>query len=213
MPSNHLILCCPFLLLLSIFPNIRVFSDESALHIRWPRYWSISISPSIEYSGLISFRIDWFDLLAVQRLSRVLIIVWHLETISFSLVWSVILFFVLDVVRLAENQHKPFPKGSHVDNLWSQLSTVETSFFEALWKGREKERKRERKEERKKRRNSASIPLLLVGRWEWGTEYFVRKRKGKSVYFSSRLISESTNLFYSKPGPSTELVVSATTGF
>ena len=68
MPSNHLILCCPLLLLPSIFPTIRVFSDESVLHIRWPKYWSfnISISPSSEYSGLISFRIDWLDLLAVQ---------------------------------------------------------------------------------------------------------------------------------------------------
>ena len=67
-PSNHLILCCPLLLLPSIFPNIRVFSNESALCIRWPKYWSFnfSISPSNEYSGLISFRIDWFDLLAVQ---------------------------------------------------------------------------------------------------------------------------------------------------
>ena len=67
-PSNHLILCCPLLLLPSIFPNIRVFSNESALHIRWPKYWSFSfsISPSNEYSGLISLRIDWFDLLAVQ---------------------------------------------------------------------------------------------------------------------------------------------------
>ena len=68
MPSNHLILCCPLLLLPSIFPSIRVFSDESALCIRGPKYWSFSfsISPSNEYSGLISFRIDWFDLLAVQ---------------------------------------------------------------------------------------------------------------------------------------------------
>jgi len=68
MPSNHLILCCPLLLLPSIFSSIRVFSNESALHIRWPKYWSFSfsISPSNEYSGLISFRIDWFDLLAVQ---------------------------------------------------------------------------------------------------------------------------------------------------
>ena len=68
MPSNHLILCCPFLLLPSIFPSIRVFSIESVLHIRWPKCWSFSfsISPSNEYSGLISFRIDWFDLLAVQ---------------------------------------------------------------------------------------------------------------------------------------------------
>ena len=66
MPSNHLILCFPLLLLPSIFPSIRVFSDELALHIRWPKYWSFSISLSNEYLGLISFRIDWFDLLAVQ---------------------------------------------------------------------------------------------------------------------------------------------------
>ena len=68
MPSNHLILCCPFLLLPSIVPSVRIFSNESALRIRWPKYWSFSfsISPSNEYSGLISFRIDWFDLLAVQ---------------------------------------------------------------------------------------------------------------------------------------------------
>ena len=66
MLSNHLILCRPFLLLPSIFPNIRVFSSESALRIWWSKYWSFSISPSNEYSGLISFRIDWFDLLAVQ---------------------------------------------------------------------------------------------------------------------------------------------------
>ena len=65
MPSNHLILCCPLLLSPSVFPSIRVFSNESALHIRWPKYWSFSISSSNEYSGLISFRIDWFDLLAV----------------------------------------------------------------------------------------------------------------------------------------------------
>ena len=69
MPSNHLILCCPFLLLPSVFPSIRVFSNESVLHIRWPKYWSFSfsISPSDEYSGLISFRMDWLDLLAVQE--------------------------------------------------------------------------------------------------------------------------------------------------
>ena len=68
MPSNHLILCRPLLLLPPIPPNIRVFSNESALHIRWPNYWSFSfgISPSNEYSGLISFRMDWLDLLAVQ---------------------------------------------------------------------------------------------------------------------------------------------------
>ena len=68
MPSDHLILCRPLLLLPSIFPNIRVFSNESVLCIRWPKYWSFSfsISPSIEYSGLISFRMDCLDLLAVQ---------------------------------------------------------------------------------------------------------------------------------------------------
>ena len=68
MPSNHLILCRPLLFLPSIFPSIRVFSNESALHIRWPKYWSFSfsISPSNEHSGLISFRMDWLDLLAVQ---------------------------------------------------------------------------------------------------------------------------------------------------
>ena len=67
-PSNHLILCCPLLLLHLIFPSIRVFSNESVLHIRFPKYWSFcfNISPSSEYSGLISFRIDWFDLLEVQ---------------------------------------------------------------------------------------------------------------------------------------------------
>ena len=68
MPSNHLILCQPLLLLPSIFPSIRVFSNELALRIRWPKYWSFSynISPSNEHSGLISFRMDWLDLLAVQ---------------------------------------------------------------------------------------------------------------------------------------------------
>ena len=87
MPSNHLILCCPLLLLPSIFPSIRVFSNESALHIKWPKYWtfSLSISPSNEHPGLISFRIDWLDLLAVQGTLKSLLqhhsskasILWH----------------------------------------------------------------------------------------------------------------------------------------
>ena len=71
MPSNHLILCRPLLLLPSIFPSTSVFSNESVLHIRCPKDWSFNISPSDEYSGLISFRIDWFDLLAVKGLPRV----------------------------------------------------------------------------------------------------------------------------------------------
>ena len=87
MPSNHLLLCRPLLLLPSIFPSIRVFSGESVLHIRWLKYWSFrfSISPSNEYSGLISFRMDWFDLLAVQGTLKSLLqhhssktsILWH----------------------------------------------------------------------------------------------------------------------------------------
>ena len=86
-PSNHLILCLPLLLLPSVFPNIRVFSSESALHFRWPKVWgfSFSISPSNEHSGLISFRIDWFELLAVQGTLKSLIqhhslkapVLWH----------------------------------------------------------------------------------------------------------------------------------------
>ena len=75
MPSNHLIFCCPLLLLSSIFPSIRVFSSDLPLHIRWPKYWSFSFSnsPTNEYSGLVSFRIDWFDLPAVQRTLKSLI--------------------------------------------------------------------------------------------------------------------------------------------
>ena len=75
MPSNYLILCRPLLLLPSIFPSIRVFSNESVLHIRWPKYWSFSfsISPSNEYSGLISFRMDWFNLLAVKGMLKSLL--------------------------------------------------------------------------------------------------------------------------------------------
>ena len=75
MPSNHVILCHPLLLLPSIFPSIRVFSNKSVLHIRWPKYWSFSfsISPSNEYSGLISLRMDWLDLLAVQETLKTLL--------------------------------------------------------------------------------------------------------------------------------------------
>ena len=86
MPSNHLILYRPLLLLPSIFASIRVFSNESAHHIRWPKYWSFSfsISPSNEYSGLISFRIDWFDLLAVQGTLRSLL---QHHSLKVSVLW------------------------------------------------------------------------------------------------------------------------------
>ena len=94
MPSNHLTLCCPLLLLPSIFPSIRVFSNESVLHIRWPKDWSFnfSISPSNKYSGLISFRTDWLDLLAVQG---------TLKSLLHSSKWSVLQCSAFFVVQLS----------------------------------------------------------------------------------------------------------------
>ena len=93
MQSNHLILCHPLLLLPSVFPSIRVFSNESALHIRWPKYWSFSFSicPSNEYSRLISFRIDWFDLLAVQGTLKSLL---QQHSSKESILWCSALFMV-----------------------------------------------------------------------------------------------------------------------
>ena len=96
MPSNHLILCHPLLLLLSIFPSIKVFSNESALHITWPKYWSFSISPSNEHSGLIPFRIDWFDLLTIRGTLKSLLqhhsskasILWHSAFLMVQLLHS-----------------------------------------------------------------------------------------------------------------------------
>ena len=100
MPSYHFILCCPLLLLSSIFPCIRVFSSESALHIRWPKYWvfSFSVGHSSKYSGLISIRIDWFDLLVVHRTLKSLL-QYNLKNISssvLSLLYSPILTSVHD---------------------------------------------------------------------------------------------------------------------
>ena len=91
-PSNDLILCC-HLLLPSVFPSIRVFSNESVLHIRWPKYWSFSfnISPSIEYSGLISFRMDWLDLLAVQETLKSLL---QHHSSKASILWHSVFFIV-----------------------------------------------------------------------------------------------------------------------
>ena len=93
MPSNHLILCHPLLLLPAIFPNIRVFSNESALHIRWPKYWSFSfiVSPSNEHSGLISFRMDWLDLLAVQGTLKSLL---QHHSSEASILWCSVFFMV-----------------------------------------------------------------------------------------------------------------------
>ena len=93
MPSNHLILCRPFLLLLSIFPSIQVFSNESALRIRWPKYWSFSfnISPSNEHLGLISFTMDWLDLLVVQGTLKSLL--QHYSSKA-SILWRLAFFIV-----------------------------------------------------------------------------------------------------------------------
>ena len=97
MPSNHLVFCHPLLIMPSVFPSIRVFSNESFLLIRWPKYWSFSfsISPSNEYSGLISFRIDWFDLLAVQGTLQSLL---QYHSSKTSILWCSALFMVLFMV-------------------------------------------------------------------------------------------------------------------
>ena len=96
-PSNHLILCRPHLLLPSIFPSIRVFSNESVLHIKWPKDWSFifSISPSNEYSGLISFKMDWLDLLALQGTLKSLL--QHHKSISFSALYGISAFFMVQL--------------------------------------------------------------------------------------------------------------------
>ena len=93
MPSNHLIFCRPLLPRPSIFPSIRVFSDESVLHTRWPKYWSFSfsISPSTEYSGLISFRMDWLNLLAVQGILKSLL---QYHSSKASILWHSVFFMV-----------------------------------------------------------------------------------------------------------------------
>ena len=94
MLSNHLILYCPLHLLPVLFPSIRVFSNESALHIRLPKYWSFSISPSSEYSVLISFRTDWFDVLAVQGTFRSLL---QHHSLKVSILWCSAFFFTVQL--------------------------------------------------------------------------------------------------------------------
>ena len=145
MPSNHLILCHPLLLLPSVFPSIRVFSNESALRIMWPKYWifSFSISPSSEHSGLISFRIDWFDLLAVQGTlksllqhhgSKALILqcsaffmvqLSHLYMITGKTIALTIRAFVCKVMSLLSNMLSGFviaflPRNKHLLISWLQ---------------------------------------------------------------------------------------------
>ena len=97
MLSNHLILCWPLLLLPSIFLSIKLFSNELALHTRWPKYWNISISPSGEYSGLISFKIDWFDLLEVQGTLKSLL---QYHSLKASIPWGLSLLYGLYIYTL-----------------------------------------------------------------------------------------------------------------
>ena len=125
MPSNHLILCHPLFLLPSIFPSLRVFSNESLLHIRWPKYWSFSfsISPSNEYSGLISFRMDWLDLLAFQGTLKSL----FQHHSSKALILRHSAFFIVQPSHPYVTTGKPIPLTS-----WTSVSKVMSLLFNML---------------------------------------------------------------------------------
>ena len=133
MPSNHLILCRSFLFLPSIFPSIRVFSSESALCIMWPNYWSVSfsISPSNEYSGLISFRMDWFDLLAVQGTVKSLL---QQHSTKTSIIWR-LAFLIIQLSHPYMTTGKTIALtrwtfvGKVVSLLFNTLSTLVTAFL------------------------------------------------------------------------------------
>ena len=120
MPSNHLILCHSLLLLPSIFPSIRVFSSESVLHIRWPKYWSCSNSLSNEYSGLISFRIAWFDLLAVQETLKSLL---QHHSSKPSILWRSV-FFMIQLSHLYMTAGK-----NHIFDYWDLCQQNDVSAF------------------------------------------------------------------------------------
>ena len=123
MPSNHLILCHPLLFLISIFPRIRDFPNESVLCIRWPNYWSFSISLSNEYSGLISFRIGWFDLLVVQGTLKCLL--WHHSSKALILWCSA--FFVVQISQLYMTTGKIIAL-----NIWTFVSKVMSLLFHTI---------------------------------------------------------------------------------
>ena len=130
MPSNHLILCCSLHFLPSIFPSIRAFSSESVLHIRWPKYWSFSISPSNEYSGLISFKIDWFDLLAVQGTLKGLL--QHHSTKASILCHSA--FFMVQLLHTYMTTEKTIAltRWTFVGKVMSLLFNMLSRFFKAF---------------------------------------------------------------------------------
>ena len=123
MLSNHLSLCHPLLLMPSIFSSIRVFSSESALRIRWPNYWSFSFSPSSEFSGLISFRIDWFGLLAVQRTPKSLL---QHHNLKASILWCSA-FFVVQLSHLYMTTGKTI-----VLTIWTYVSKMMSLLFNTL---------------------------------------------------------------------------------
>ena len=124
MPSNHLTLCCPLLLLPSVFPSIRVFSSKLAVHIMWPKYWSFSISPSNEYSGLISFRIDWFDFLAVQGTLKSLL----QQRNSKALILWCLAFFMVQLT------HPSMSTGKTVAlTIWTFVSKVMSLLLNIRW--------------------------------------------------------------------------------
>ena len=123
MPSNHLILCLPLFLWSSVFPSTRVFSTESALRIRWPKYWNFGISPSNEYSGLISFRIEWFNLFAVQGTLKSLLQHHNAKA-------SVLLHSVFFMVQLSH----PYmtPRRTIALTIWTFVSKVMSLLFNTL---------------------------------------------------------------------------------
>ena len=134
-PSKHLILCCSLLLLPSIFASIKVFSNESALHIRWQKYWSFSFSnsPSSEYSGLISFRIDWFDLLAVQGTLKSLL---QHRSSKASILWCSALFIVqLSHPYMTTGKTISLIRWTSFGKVMSLLFNMLSKFVKALFQG------------------------------------------------------------------------------
>ena len=128
MTSKHLILCHPLLSLPSVFPSIRVFSNESVLHIKWPKYWSFSIIPSSEYSGLISIRIDWFDLLAVQGTLKS-----QLHSLKASVVQHSTLFMVqLSYLYMTSGRTIALTIWTFVDKVMSLLFNMLSRFVSAF---------------------------------------------------------------------------------
>ena len=129
MPSNYVILCCPLLLLPSVFLNIRVFSNESALHIRWPKYWSFSfsITPFNEYSGVISFRMDWLDLLSVQGTLKSLL---QHHSSKASILWLSPFFIVqLSHPYMTTGKTIALPKWTFIGKVMSLLFNMLSRFL------------------------------------------------------------------------------------